>query len=109
MRSERGTTQPRGSPAGETSRARQGRATVPKSVLCLAPRAMRGNPVSAALRAYDMAIAENWAEVLRLARRSAHDLYVIIGPLDWTSSREACRRIRRFDPHTPLVVYATHG
>src|SRR4051812_12378724 len=107
--------QPRGSPAGETSRSRQGRSAAPgraagpKCVLCLAPRGLRGNPVSPALRAYHVAIAENWAEVLRLARRSAHDLYVIVGPLDWTSAREACRRIRRFDPHTPIVVYATHG
>jgi CheY-like chemotaxis protein len=70
---------------------------------------MRGNPVGPALRAYHVATAENWAEVLRHARRAAHDLYIVISPLGWTSAKEACRRIRRFDPHTPIVVYSMHG
>jgi DNA-binding NarL/FixJ family response regulator len=70
---------------------------------------MRANAVTMALRAYHVAVAENWAEVLRMARRATHDLYVIVSPLGWISSREACRRFRRFDPHTPMIVYAMHG
>jgi CheY-like chemotaxis protein len=52
-------------------------------------------------------VAETTAQVLRLARRQAYDLYVVVSPLGWLSCAEACRRIRRFDRHTPLIVYVT--
>jgi CheY-like chemotaxis protein len=79
----------------------------PKHVLCLLPRGSRLNPVAPLLRGYELGTADTTAQVLRLARRRAYDLYVVVSPLGWISCAEACRRIRRFDAHTPLIVYVT--
>ena len=101
--------QSRGVPARRalSARANSKDGHSPKLVLCLLARGSRVNPVSQLLRGYELATAETTAQVLRLARRQAYDLYVIVSPLGWLSSAEACRRIRRFDPHTPLIVYVT--
>ena len=103
--------QPPGVPAGRAPRARAGWESKskpsPKLVLCLLPRGSRFNPVAPLLRGYELATADTTAQVLRLARRQAYDLYVVVSPLGWLSCAEACRRIRRFDPHTPLIVYVT--
>ena len=103
--------QPRGMPAGRVSRPRQGGGWAPqpkfppKLILCLLPRRMQTNPVAPLLRGYELAVADTSAQVLRLARRQVFDLYVVFTPLGWIASAEACRKIRRFDPHTPLIVY----
>jgi DNA-binding NarL/FixJ family response regulator len=41
-----------------------------------------------------------------LARKQAYDGYIVHSPLGWIEAAEACRRIRVFDPHAPLIVYA---
>jgi CheY-like chemotaxis protein len=105
--------QPPGVPAGPPSRARHAAGwepkpkASPKLVLCLLPRGSRFNPVAPLLRGYELATAHTTAQVLRLARHQAYDLYVVVSPLGWLSCAEACRRIRRFDPHTPVIVYVT--
>ena len=104
-------TQSPGVPTGRAPRARAGWESKarpsPKLVLCLLARGSRFNPVAPLLRGYELATAETTAQILRLARRHAYDLYVVVSPLGWLSCAEACRRIRRFDPHTPLIVYVT--
>src|ERR1700761_6269648 len=77
-----------------------------RQVLALVPRRLRLNPLAGLLRGYLVAAAETAAQVLRLAREHAFDLYVVLTPLHWIGGAEACRRIRKFDPHTPIVVYS---
>lgn len=102
---------PPGVPAGRPSHARHAAGWEPKGstkfVLCLLARGSRFNPVAPLLRGYELASADTTAQVVRLARGQAYDLYVVVSPLGWLSCAEACRRIRRFDPHTPLIVYVT--
>jgi DNA-binding NarL/FixJ family response regulator len=59
------------------------------------------------LNGYEVAGAATATEILRLARKQAYDGYVVHSPLGWLDAAEACRRIRGFDPHTPLIVYTT--
>jgi DNA-binding NarL/FixJ family response regulator len=95
------------------SRSRPGGAYVdepPASVrliLCVLPRRLRSNPLTPLLNGYEVAGAATATEILRLARKRAYDGYVVHSPLGWLDAAEACRRIRGFDPHTPLIVYTT--
>lgn len=107
-------TQPRGIVARRKALPRSVRvgasrekAGPPKHILCVLPRKMPVNPFKALLKGYDLATADTWTGALRLARREAHDLYVIYAPLGWTEDAEFCRKVRAFDPHTPLIVYST--
>ena len=79
-----------------------------KSVMCLVPQGAQVNPLEPLLRGYELAVAASPAQLVRLVRRHAFDLYVLSTPLGWMRGAEVCGRIRRFDPHTPIVVYAAH-
>ncbi|MGZ5232365.1 MAG: response regulator [Burkholderiales bacterium] len=77
-----------------------------KLILCVLPRRLLANPLTPLLRGYQVAGAATATEILRLARKQAYDGYIVHSPLGWLEAAEACRRIRVFDPQTPLIVYA---
>jgi CheY-like chemotaxis protein len=100
--------------AGPPLRMRGGVATAPapgsrKVVLCLLPRSSRINPISGLLRAYELCVADSPGQLLRLSKERTFDLYVVVTPLGWVGVAEICRRIRRFDPHTPIICYASQA
>jgi DNA-binding NarL/FixJ family response regulator len=76
-------------------------------ILCVLPRRLSTNPLTRLLNGYEVAGAATATEILRLARKRAYDGYVVHSPLGWLDAAEACRRIRGFDPNTPLIVYTT--
>jgi CheY-like chemotaxis protein len=80
-----------------------------KSVLCLLPRSSRINPLGGLLRAYELCVGDSLGQLLKLSRERTFDLYVLATPLGWIGAAQLCRRIRRFDPHTPIVCYAMHA
>jgi CheY-like chemotaxis protein len=100
-------------PAGAPSRSRGAARAAPaanrKSVLCLLPRSSRINPLAGLLRAYELCIGDSLGQLVRLSRERTFDLYVLASPLGWIGAAELCRRIRRFDPHTPIVCYVMHA
>ena len=55
------------------------------------------------LTGYRVVTARDFTEGLRLARKSYFDLYVLNNWLPDGTGIELCRRIREFDPHTPVV------
>lgn len=81
----------------------------PKAILCVLPRRLRANPLKPLLKGYDLATADNWTASLRLARREPHDLFLVYAPLGWAEAAEVCRKVRAFDPTTPIFVYSTQG
>jgi DNA-binding NarL/FixJ family response regulator len=101
-------------PAGVPARLRGSSRPAPaqgsrKSVLCLLPRSSRINPLAGLLRAYELCVGDSLGQLLKLSRERTFDLYVLATPLGWIGAAELCRRIRRFDPHTPIVCYAMHA
>ena len=59
--------------------------------------------VTFTLTGYDIVIARDFTEGLRLARQRDFDLYILDNWLPDGTGVELCRRIRKFDPHTPVV------
>lgn len=55
---------------------------------------------------YEVEEARTIGEGLRLARRKRFDLYLLSGSFPDGSGDEMCRRIRRFDPFTPILFYS---
>ena len=55
---------------------------------------------------YEVKVAKSVSEALQIARNESFNLYI----LDEWFPREAgiglCRKIREFDPHTPVVFYS---
>lgn len=80
-----------------------------KSVLCLLPRSSRINPLAGLLKAYELCVGDSLGQLVKLSRERTFDLYVLAIPLGWIGAAELCRRIRRFDPHTPIVCYTMHA
>jgi CheY-like chemotaxis protein len=58
------------------------------------------------LEEYTLIRACDFAEGLRLARRGYFDLYILDNWIPGRSGLELCRRIREFDPHTPILFYS---
>jgi len=56
------------------------------------------------LEEYDVAVAGDYDEGLRLARRQYFDLYVLDGRMPDGTGIEFCLRIREFDPNTPILL-----
>ncbi|HEX2826115.1 MAG TPA: response regulator [Burkholderiales bacterium] len=54
-------------------------------------------------------MGDSLGQLVKLSRERTFDLYVLESPLGWIGAPELCRRIRRFDPHTPIVCYAMHA
>jgi len=59
--------------------------------------------VALSLTGYRIVTARDFTEGLRLARQRYFDLYILDNWLPDGSGVELCRRIREFDPHTPVV------
>ena len=55
---------------------------------------------------YEVVSANSGADALRLAREQRFDTYVLDNCLDDMSGVELCKRIRAFDPHTPIIFYS---
>jgi DNA-binding response OmpR family regulator len=59
-----------------------------------------------ALEEHSLIFARNFAEGLQLARLRYFDLYILDNWLPGGSGVELCRRIRTFDPNTPILFYS---
>jgi DNA-binding response OmpR family regulator len=59
--------------------------------------------VSLSLNGYRIVTARDFTEGLRLARQRYFDLYILDHNLPDGTGVELCRRIREFDPHTPVI------
>jgi DNA-binding response OmpR family regulator len=55
---------------------------------------------------YALFYARDFNEGLRLAQRGYFDLYILDNWLPGGNGIELCRRIREFDPHTPVLFYS---
>lgn len=55
---------------------------------------------------YEVVSANSGADALRLAREHRFDTYVLDNWLADMSGVELCKRIRAFDPHTPIIFYS---
>jgi len=55
---------------------------------------------------YDVITAANAAEGLSLAKEDAFDLLIIDIWLPDESGNKLCRRVREFEPYTPIIVYS---
>ena len=55
---------------------------------------------------HEIATAENAAEGLSLAKEDAFDLLIIDIWLPDESGNKLCRRVREFEPYTPIIVYS---
>jgi DNA-binding response OmpR family regulator len=55
---------------------------------------------------YALFYARDFNEGLRLAQRGYFDLYILDNWLPGGDGIELCRRIREFDPHTPVLFYS---
>jgi DNA-binding response OmpR family regulator len=62
--------------------------------------------VARQLTCYEIVIASDYAEGLRLARQRYFDLYILDNWLPDGTGVELCRRIRAFDPNTPVLFYS---
>jgi DNA-binding response OmpR family regulator len=58
------------------------------------------------LREYKITHAHDFDEGLRMARQGYFDLYMLDNWLPGGSGIRLCRRIREFDPHTPILFYS---
>ena len=79
------------------------------SVLGIVPRGLTSNLLKPLLRGYKITAATSWATALRLSRQTPFEVYVIVTPLGWADPPEISKRLRTFDPHTPIVLFAAHG
>jgi DNA-binding response OmpR family regulator len=55
---------------------------------------------------YALCYARDFDEGLRLAQRGYFDLYILDNWLPDGNGIDLCRRIREFDPHTPVLFYS---
>jgi len=58
------------------------------------------------LEEYDVMVASDYDEGLRMARRQYFDLYALGVRIPGGTGIELCLRIREFDPHTPILLYS---
>src|SRR5215470_9738968 len=58
------------------------------------------------LRNHHVVTATDFEQGLRLARHGFFDLYVLDNWLPGGTGLELCRRIREFDPTTPIIFYS---
>ena len=55
---------------------------------------------------YDVAVASDYDEGVRIAKRQYFDLYVLDERMPGGTCVELCLRIREFDPNTPILLYS---
>jgi len=55
---------------------------------------------------YDVAVASDYDEGVRMAKKQYFDLYVLDERMPGGTCVELCLRIREFDPNTPILLYS---
>ena len=55
---------------------------------------------------YQVVLAENYEEALLLARVMRFDVYIMDNWMPGGSGVELCRKVREFDPTTPIIFYS---
>jgi DNA-binding response OmpR family regulator len=55
---------------------------------------------------YDVAVAGDYDEGLRMAKKQYFDLYALGGRMPGGTGIDLCLRIREFDPNTPVLLYS---
>jgi CheY-like chemotaxis protein len=58
------------------------------------------------LQGYEAKSASSIAEALDSARKESFNLYIIDQWFAQSSGTNLCRRLREFDPHTPIIIYS---
>jgi DNA-binding response OmpR family regulator len=58
------------------------------------------------LEEYDVMVAGDYDEGVRMARRQYFDLYALGARIPGGTGIELCLRIREFDPNTPVLLYS---
>jgi len=58
------------------------------------------------LEEYDVAVASDYDEGLRMARRQYFDIYALGVRIPGGTGIELCLRIREFDPNTPILLFS---
>jgi DNA-binding response OmpR family regulator len=74
-----------------------------KRILVVEDQDGKRNLLKLALREYDVAAVGDYDTGLRLAKRQYFDLYVLDNQIPGGTGIELCRRIREFDPNTPIL------
>src|SRR5262249_1644025 len=74
-----------------------------RRILVVEDRYDERNRLSHILREYDVITASDYVEGMRMARNQYFDLYVLDNRLPGGTGIELCRRIREFDPNTPIL------
>jgi DNA-binding response OmpR family regulator len=65
--------------------------------------------VAYSLKGYTLICANDFTEGLRLARLGDFDLFILDNYLPDGTGIGLCRRIREFDPYTPILFYSAAG
>ena len=83
-------------------------AGAPKSILCVEDHGDTCALLEVVLgfAGYKVQTASSMAEGLRLAGRQRFDLYLLDSKLPDGSGVELCRRLREFDPYTPIAFHS---
>ncbi len=74
-----------------------------KRILVVEDQDGERNPLRLALGEYDVAAVGDYDAGLRMAKRQYFDLYVLDNHIPGGTGIELCRRIREFDPNTPIL------
>jgi DNA-binding response OmpR family regulator len=74
-----------------------------KRILVVEDQDDERNPLRLALGEYDVAAVGGYDAGLRMAKRQYFDLYVLDNQIPGGTGIELCRRIREFDPNTPIL------
>lgn len=77
-----------------------------KRILCVEDNEDTQEMLEVCLHDYALHFARNSAHGLLLAKRGYFDLYILDNWLPDKSGIELCHRIRKFDPHTPIIFYS---
>jgi DNA-binding response OmpR family regulator len=74
-----------------------------KRILVVEDQDDKRNLLRLALGEYDVAAVGDYDTGLRMAKRQYFDLYVLDNQIPGGTGIELCRRIREFDPNTPIL------
>jgi len=74
-----------------------------KRILVVEDQDDERNLLKLVLGEYDVAAVSDYDTGLRLAKRQYFDLYVLDNLISGGTGIELCRRIRKFDPNTPIL------
>ena len=87
------------------------RAPIPKKkrILVVEDLTDDRNLLRLVLEEYDVVVAGDYDEGLRMAKRQYFDLYVLGARMPGGTGIELCLRIREFDPNTPVLLYSGQG